>query len=383
MMKILLKVTGIGLLASLLAAQASALQVNSQLQKAYLERLSSAPSDTVEGRIYYNTTTDIAQYYANGAWRNLDEPRTTVAVLSGGTGLTSGTSGGFLYFSGAGTIASSSAYTAGRVLVGGGAGNAPTSSANLTYSSSILNVTAAGAVAPGTNGITITDSTGSSSNFAGIGFASSGNAGSSRIVSFVDGGGATGGMAFMSGGSTPTETMRVSGAQELWIGYTSDNGAYKLQVNSQIFATNATVATSDARFKENVQDVTGALALVDKLKPKSFTWKKDVGKVEETDASTGKKTLLREPHNFVDGRSLGFIAQDVQTAFADQPWVGNLVKSNGRKAPKGKDGSKKGEDEEFLGLAYTDLIPLLAGAIKELKAKNEALEARVTALEAK
>ena len=38
--------------------------------------------------------------------------------------------------------------------------------------------------------------------------------------------------------------MRLEGS-DLLIGYTTDNGAYLLQVNSQIFATNATIATSD------------------------------------------------------------------------------------------------------------------------------------------
>ncbi|NBT52519.1 MAG: hypothetical protein EBT12_13380, partial [Marivivens sp.] len=41
------------------------------------------------------------------------------------------------------------------------------------------------------------------------------------------------------GESSPTEAMRINNASELLVGYTSDNGAYKLQVNSQIFATSA------------------------------------------------------------------------------------------------------------------------------------------------
>lgn len=49
----------------------------------------------------------------------------TLPVTNGGTGLTSGTSGGLLYFSAGTTIASSGAYTANAVLYGGGAGSAP------------------------------------------------------------------------------------------------------------------------------------------------------------------------------------------------------------------------------------------------------------------
>lgn len=49
----------------------------------------------------------------------------TLAVANGGTGLTSGTSGGVLYYSAAGTLASSAALTANALVIGGGAGVAP------------------------------------------------------------------------------------------------------------------------------------------------------------------------------------------------------------------------------------------------------------------
>jgi hypothetical protein len=49
----------------------------------------------------------------------------TLAVASGGTGLTSGTSGGVLYYSATGTLASSAALTASALVIGGGAGVAP------------------------------------------------------------------------------------------------------------------------------------------------------------------------------------------------------------------------------------------------------------------
>lgn len=48
-----------------------------------------------------------------------------VAVANGGTGLTSGTSGGVLYYSATGTLASSAALAANSIVLGGGAGAAP------------------------------------------------------------------------------------------------------------------------------------------------------------------------------------------------------------------------------------------------------------------
>jgi hypothetical protein len=58
-----------------------------------------------------------------------------VAVNRGGTGLTSGTSGGVLYYSATGTLASSSALAANALVVGGGAGVAPSTT---TTASGIL-----------------------------------------------------------------------------------------------------------------------------------------------------------------------------------------------------------------------------------------------------
>jgi hypothetical protein len=59
----------------------------------------------------------------------------TLPVANGGTGLTSGTSGGVLYYSATGTLASSSALAANALVVGGGAGVAPSTT---TTASEIL-----------------------------------------------------------------------------------------------------------------------------------------------------------------------------------------------------------------------------------------------------
>lgn len=56
----------------------------------------------------------------------------TVGVAYGGTGLSSGTSGGVLYYSATGTLASSSALAANALVIGGGAGAAPSTTATGT-----------------------------------------------------------------------------------------------------------------------------------------------------------------------------------------------------------------------------------------------------------
>jgi hypothetical protein len=76
---------------------------------------------------------------------------TDVSVADGGTGLSSGTSGGVLYFSAAGTIASSALLTDSVIMVGGGAGAAPSPlAAGLGTTSQVLIGNAAGEATWGT-----------------------------------------------------------------------------------------------------------------------------------------------------------------------------------------------------------------------------------------
>jgi hypothetical protein len=148
-----------------------------------------------------------------------------------------------------------------------------------------------------------------------------------------------------------SERMRIDSTGNVLIGYTTSNGLYLLQVNSQIFATNATIATSDGRYKENISSIKSGLDVVGKLNPVSFTWKQ------------------HEIHNFDSGTQVGFIAQDVQAALTDEPYLESVVKRNEVEL---KDGTK----EEFYGLSDAKLIPILVKAIQELKAEIDILKAR-------
>mgnify|MGYP001612653313 FL=1 len=69
----------------------------------------------------------------------------TLPVANGGTGLTAGTSGGILGYTAAGTLASSGALTASRLVLGGGAGATPTVLGSLGTTTTVLHGDAAGA----------------------------------------------------------------------------------------------------------------------------------------------------------------------------------------------------------------------------------------------
>ncbi len=133
------------------------------------------------------------------------------------------------------------------------------------------------------------------------------------------------------------------------LGFTSSNGAYRLQVNSQIYATSSVVATSDKRYKTAVQPIRDALRLVEQLAPVSFDW------------------LPHAVHQFPAGRAVGFLAQDVAQVLAGTGYEQAVVKTNSTVMPDGT-------TEQFFGLAEGALVPLLVSAVQELAARVRALE---------
>jgi hypothetical protein len=118
------------------------------------------------------------------------------------------------------------------------------------------------------------------------------------------------------------------------------------QIGSISCTTTATAynTSSDYRLKENIAPMTGALATVAQLNPVTYTWKAD------------------------GSASQGFIAHELQKV------VPECV--SGEKDAVNEDGSIKPQ-----GIDTSFLVATLTAAIQELSAKNDALEARIAALE--
>jgi hypothetical protein len=195
---------------------------------------------------------------------------------------------------------------------------------------------------------------------------------------------------------TFTQAMTLNADGYLLVGYTTSNGAYKLQVNSQIYATSSTIATSDGRYKENVTSLTGALDIVKALNPVQFTWKQ------------------HPVHNFDRScPTIGFIAQEVQQVLADKPYLNSIIKKNECEIEpaqyetvvlnpavdevKDDEGNiiveakqavteqrllKEAVKEDFYGIAEGNMIAILTKALQESTVRIEQLEAKVAALEA-
>jgi hypothetical protein len=143
-----------------------------------------------------------------------------------------------------------------------------------------------------------------------------------------------------------TESMRIDTSGEVYIAGTTDQGAYNLQVNGTgVWGAGAYVNGSDARIKDDIAPIASGLGVVAKLRPVQFRYKE----------SWSKDRFLQP----------GFIAQELQEALADQPYVEGVVH----------------QGPEYMSVSYQTLIPVLAKAVQELTAKLEAAEARIANLE--
>jgi hypothetical protein len=103
---------------------------------------------------------------------------------------------------------------------------------------------------------------------------------------------------------------------------------------------------SDERLKNITGEISEAINKVSQLRAVEFTWKNDES----------------------DKPCVGLIAQDVQTVLPEAVNTGYKV---------------YGDETEYLGVQYTDTIPLLVAAIKEQQTIINDLKARIETLETK
>jgi hypothetical protein len=150
-----------------------------------------------------------------------------------------------------------------------------------------------------------------------------------------------------SSSGTGANRMSIQSTGEVWIAGSSDQGAYNLQCNGTgVWGAGAYVNGSDSRIKHNINPIGSCLDLVVAIEPVTFVYNADW---------SSDQTL-----------QTGFIAQQLQTALAGQPYLDGIVSQGG----------------EYLNVAYQNIIPLLTKSIQELKAIVDAQAARIAALEA-
>ena len=161
-----------------------------------------------------------------------------------------------------------------------------------------------------------------------------------------------------AGDITVTAANNGVSLTDLLPGYTrGDYGAFKSSANYIYFVignsyvsninTSGTYGASDLRLKTNVSTISGALDKVNQLRGVNFEWK-------DEDRGTGN--------------NLGFIAQEMETVIPELVNEAGLPNDENGEAP-------------IKSVNYANLTSVLVEAIKELSAKNDALEERIKVLE--
>jgi hypothetical protein len=135
--------------------------------------------------------------------------------------------------------------------------------------------------------------------------------------------------------SNPTTNLDVNGNARI---RSIGSGSYSGPVNRTSDGT-LTSSTSDARLKTGIEPLNNSLEKLMQLQGVSFTWK----------------------NNPEMGRRIGFVAQDFEKVLPELTFTNPA------------DGYK--------GINYAELTAVLAEAIKELKAENDTLKARLEAVE--
>ena len=135
----------------------------------------------------------------------------------------------------------------------------------------------------------------------------------------------------------------------------SGNGTAGTSTGSQLVYLSSTSSTSwssgsDIRLKENITEIPNVLDKVKNYRCARFNFIGD-------DASD------------IQNIKFGFIAQD---------WVSDFPEVLSTST---QDADDPTDTTEYYGMQYTETIPVLLKAIQELSAKNDALEARIAALE--
>jgi hypothetical protein len=119
------------------------------------------------------------------------------------------------------------------------------------------------------------------------------------------------------------------------------NGAatpFSIKVNGDVTATSH-LTYSDARLKQDVEEVSGALDMVSRMHPVYYNW------------NNGSEAI--NPGH----KEIGFLAQEVESI------IPNVVHTKA-----------DGEFSDLKGVAYDRLVALLVSAVKELKSEVDSLK---------
>ena len=126
--------------------------------------------------------------------------------------------------------------------------------------------------------------------------------------------------------------------------------------------TGSLINASDAKFKENISDYTGALQKIMRIRPRTYTFKSDTA---------------YSRFSFSPGEHYGFVAQELEQVFPE------LVVTASQPPETDAKGNPNGGAMEYKGVKTMEMIPILVQAIQEQQQLIEELQAKVARLEQK
>jgi hypothetical protein len=152
-----------------------------------------------------------------------------------------------------------------------------------------------------------------------------------------------------------TFSVAASGEADSTITWTN---ALTIENDADVRLSDGTLVTSDARLKENIEDVSSKLNDILKLKVRNYNFKSD-------------SYIVGDPSK----KRIGFIAQEFQEVFP------SLVKEFTYGSAGVRDKANTTTEEKRLSIKQSALTPMLVKSIQEQQIMIEALTARIEQLE--
>lgn len=143
---------------------------------------------------------------------------------------------------------------------------------------------------------------------------------------------------------------------------------------TDFYCADTSISSSDQRDKADITDFTHGLDWITQMRPVTYKWDKRSWYNDwEENPDVDLLTLTPDGTHKKDKVNIGLLAQDIRAietadGFATTRDTQLIAYDN--------------EDAKSMGVKYERLVPVLINAIKELKTANDALTARVAALEA-
>ncbi|HEV8083106.1 MAG TPA: tail fiber domain-containing protein [Chitinophagaceae bacterium] len=152
-------------------------------------------------------------------------------------------------------------------------------------------------------------------------------------------------------------------ASSLYWGIFGSGSVYAGYFNGDVFS-NGTYLGSDQKLKQNINDVSSAMEIINQLHPKYYEYRHD-----------GNYKLMNLPN----GEHYGLIAQDVEKVLP------NLVKDTKFETRYAKphttaEDIKNSETIDFKALNYTELIPIIIKGMQEQQAVNDKQQQQIDEL---